>query len=109
MREVLRTHDAGGSIAGMALHDFGAVAIAGYSQSTAKASAFVVDVWHQAGSDWKLAVRYTSSSHPTPPGSVTSPRPVENPEEILIAACASVGCADRALSSREVCTLEVSA
>jgi hypothetical protein len=57
MREVLRTHDAGGSIAGMALHDFGAVAIAGYSQSTAKASAFVVDVWHQAGSDWKLAVR----------------------------------------------------
>ena len=61
MRELLRTRDPGGDISGMAVHDFGAIAIASFMQGTAKGPLFVVDVWRgQAGGDWKLAIRYAS-------------------------------------------------
>src|SRR5258707_843403 len=63
MRELLRTRDPGGEISGMAVHDFGAVAIASFTQRTAGGPLLVVDVWRgQAGGDWKLAVRYASSA-----------------------------------------------
>jgi hypothetical protein len=61
MRELLRTRDPGGDINGMAVHDFGTVAIASFTQGGAKGPLFVVDVWRgQAGGDWKLAIRYAS-------------------------------------------------
>jgi hypothetical protein len=58
MRELLRTRDPGGEVSRMAVHDFGAVAIASFTQSAAGGPVFVVDVWRGQGSDWKLAVRY---------------------------------------------------
>jgi len=60
MRELLRTRDAGGEISRMAVHDFGAVAIASFTQGAAGGPVFVVDVWRGQGTDWKLAVRYAS-------------------------------------------------
>ena len=81
VRNVIRAHDAGGSITGIAVHDFGTVAIASFSQSTANTSVLIVDVWRQAASDWKLAVRYTSNSRPAPSGSSARPRPVEIPKK----------------------------
>jgi hypothetical protein len=60
MREVLRTHDPGGEVRGMAVHDYAAVAIASFTQDGPAGTLFVVDVWRQQGSDWKLAVRYSS-------------------------------------------------
>ncbi|HEY2970051.1 MAG TPA: hypothetical protein VGK75_16980 [Casimicrobiaceae bacterium] len=60
MRELLRTRDAGGEISRMAVHDFGVVAIASFTQDAAGGPVFIVDVWRGQGSDWKLAVRYAS-------------------------------------------------
>ena len=60
MRELLRTRDPGGDISRMAVHDFGAVAIASFTQGAAGGSVFVVDVWRGQGTEWKLAVRYAS-------------------------------------------------
>jgi hypothetical protein len=60
MRESLRTRDPGGEISRMAVHDFGAVAIASFTQGAAGGPVFVVDVWRGQGTDWKLAVRYAS-------------------------------------------------
>jgi len=60
MREVLRTRDPGGDISRMAVHDFGAIAIASFTQGAAGGPVFVVDVWRGQGTDWKLAVRYAS-------------------------------------------------
>jgi hypothetical protein len=60
MREMLRTRDPGGDINRMAVHDFGAIAIASFTQETAGGPVFVVDVWRGQGADWKLAVRYAS-------------------------------------------------
>ena len=60
MRELLRTRDPGGEISRMAVHDFGAVAIASFTQDAAGGPVFVVDVWRAQGADWKLAVRYAS-------------------------------------------------
>jgi hypothetical protein len=60
MRELLRTRDPGGDISRMAVHDFGAIAIASFTQSAAGGPVFVVDVWRAQGTDWKLAVRYAS-------------------------------------------------
>ena len=76
MRELLRRRDPGGDISGMAVHDFGAAAIASFTQGTAKGPLFVVDVWRgQVDGDWKLAVRYASpagSAVFTVPGARTS-------------------------------------
>lgn len=60
MREVLRTRDPGGEIGRMAVHDFGAVAVASFTQGGAGGPMLVVDVWRAQGADWKLAVRYAS-------------------------------------------------
>ncbi len=60
MAEILRTRDPGGEIRGMAVHDFGAVAVASFTQDTQSGRIFVVDVWRGSGTDWKLQVRYAS-------------------------------------------------
>src|SRR5207253_1738100 len=60
MRELLRTRDPGGEITRMAVHDFGSIVIASFTQDAARGQAFVVDVWRGQGIDWKLAVRYAS-------------------------------------------------
>ena len=77
MRELLRTRDPGGEISRMAVHDFGAIAIASFTQSAPGGPAFVVDVWRGEGTDWKLAVRYASpagsSAFAIPGGSASEP------------------------------------
>ena len=60
MREVLRTRDPGGEVSRMAVHDYAAVAVASFTQDGPAGALFIVDVWRQQGSDWKLAVRYAS-------------------------------------------------
>ena len=60
MHEVLRARDAGGEVSRMAVHDYGAVAVASFIQDGAGGAMFVVDVWRAEGNDWKLAVRYAS-------------------------------------------------
>src|SRR5512144_11984 len=62
MRETLARRNPGGAIAGMSVHDFGSVAVASYTQTATDKTVFVVDVWRAVGSDWKLAVRYSSSA-----------------------------------------------
>jgi hypothetical protein len=64
MREVLRTRDPGGDVGRMAVHDFGAIAVASFTQDAAAGPMFVVDVWRAQGADWKLAVRYASPASP---------------------------------------------
>jgi hypothetical protein len=44
----------------MAVHDFGAVAVASFTQGAPRGPMLVVDVWRAQGADWKLAVRYAS-------------------------------------------------
>ena len=60
IHDVLRKRDANHSVEGMAVHDFGTVAIASFSQAKAQAMTFVVDVWRRDGDAWKLAVRYST-------------------------------------------------
>jgi hypothetical protein len=62
MRDALAGRSPGGEIRGMAVHDFGAVAIASFTQSMATGQMLVVDVWRAAGNDWQLAVRYSSDA-----------------------------------------------
>ncbi len=76
MRELLRTREPGGDIAGMAVHDFGGVAVASFTQGSAGGPIFVVDVWRGQGADWKLAVRYAS-----PAGSAAFAIPGAGPGE----------------------------
>src|SRR5262249_48334368 len=57
MRELMRTRDPGGDISRMAVHDYGTVAIASFTQESSAGPVFVVDVWRAQGADWKLAVR----------------------------------------------------
>src|SRR5438093_2505058 len=77
MRELLRTRDPGGEVSRMAVHDFGAVAIASFTQGAAGGPVFVVDVWRGQGTDWKLAVRYAgpvgSPAFAIPGGSASEP------------------------------------
>ena len=81
MREALAARTAGGEIRGMAVHDFGSVAIASFTQSIANGSVFVVDVWRASGNDWKLAVRYSSDARGVRPRAEPSPRPQEIPKK----------------------------
>jgi len=60
VRELLRTRDPGGEISRMAVHDFGTIAIASFTQDASGGPVFIVDVWRRQGTDWKLAVRYAS-------------------------------------------------
>lgn len=55
-----RARDAGGDIAGIAVHDFGGVAVASFTQQAQGKPVFVVDVWRGSGTEWKLQVRYAS-------------------------------------------------
>jgi hypothetical protein len=77
VRELLRTRDPGGDISRMAVHDFGAVAIASFTQDAVGGPVFVVDVWRGQGGDWKLAVRYAgpagSPAFAIPGGSASEP------------------------------------
>lgn len=79
MREALAARAPGGEIRGMAVHDFGSVAIASFTQSIANGSTFVVDVWRTSGTDWKLAVRYLSHAAAARPR--TEPRSQEIPKK----------------------------
>src|SRR5215471_12939692 len=45
MRELMRTRDPGGDISRMAVHDYGTVAIASFTQDSSAGPMFVVDVW----------------------------------------------------------------
>jgi len=81
MREALAARTAGGEIRGMAVHDFGSVAIASFTQSIASGSRFVVDVWQASGNDWKLAVRYSSDARGVRSRAEPSPRPQEIPKK----------------------------
>src|SRR5437762_6123186 len=78
MRELLRTRDPGGEISRMAVHDFGSIAIASFTQDAAGGLVFVVDVWRAQGTDWRLAVRYASPAgspaFAIPGGSATEPQ-----------------------------------
>lgn len=81
MRELLRTCDPGGDIRRMAVHDFGAIAIASFTQDVAGGSVFVVDVWRGQGVDWKLAIRYASPAESPAlaiPGGSTSESEIPN-------------------------------
>jgi hypothetical protein len=56
----------------MAVHDLGNAAVVSFLQpsGSAKAGAFVVDLWRRDGEEWKLAVRYQAAS-----GSNATPMP----------------------------------
>ena len=62
---VMKTRDPGGEISGMAVHDFGPVAVASFTLDARTGNVFVVDVWRGSGSDWKLQVRYASPAGTT--------------------------------------------
>jgi len=71
-----RTRDPGGEVSSMAVHDLGNTAIVSFTQGNRGGATFVVDVWRQQGSDWKLAIRYAS-----PAGSEAYPIPGAGPAE----------------------------
>jgi hypothetical protein len=59
LSDVARTRPASGAASRMAVHDLGSIAIVSFVQGDdAKRAVFVVDVWRQSGTDWKLAIRY---------------------------------------------------
>lgn len=60
VREALRTRDGGGEIGGMAVHDYGSVAVVSFALDGKSGTVFVVDVWRISGDSQKLAVRYAS-------------------------------------------------
>ena len=61
LMDVVRNRPAGEAPRRMAVHDLGTVAIVSFVQGDdAKRAVFVVDVWRQSGSDWKLAIRYAA-------------------------------------------------
>ena len=62
MAELLRTRDPGGEIRGMAVHDFGGVAVVSFTQDSKAGPLFVVDVWRGSGNGWTLQVRYASAA-----------------------------------------------
>jgi hypothetical protein len=78
MREVLRTREPGGSVSGMAVHDFGVVAVVSFTQGGARGPMLVVDVWKQSADGWKLAIRYASPAgapdFPIPGGIAIEPQ-----------------------------------
>ncbi len=52
----------------MAVHDFGGVAVASFTQDTQSGPIFVVDVWRGSGDAWQLQVRYASPAGTTQAG-----------------------------------------
>lgn len=70
--DVARNRPATGAASRMAVHDLGdGIAIVSFVQGDdAKRAIFVVDVWRQSGTDWKLAIRYAG-----PAGALDFPIP----------------------------------
>jgi len=63
--DAARNRPASGAASRMAVHDLGSVAIVSFVQGDdATRATFVIDVWRQTGSDWKLAIRYASPAGP---------------------------------------------
>jgi len=59
LSDVVRNRPASGAASQMAVHDLGSIAIVSFVQGDdVKRAIFVVDVWRQSGTDWKLAIRY---------------------------------------------------
>ena len=59
--DVVHNHPTSGAANQMAVHDLSGLAIVSFVQGDDAARAvFVVDVWRQAASEWKLAIRYAS-------------------------------------------------
>ncbi|HEV2041166.1 MAG TPA: DUF4440 domain-containing protein [Casimicrobiaceae bacterium] len=59
LSDVARNRPTSGAASQMAVHDLGSIAIVSFVQGDdAKRAVFVVDVWRQSGTDWKLAIRY---------------------------------------------------
>jgi len=59
LRDVACNLPASGAANQMAVHDLGSIAIVSFMQGDdVKRAIFVVDVWRQSGTDWKLAIRY---------------------------------------------------
>jgi hypothetical protein len=59
LRDVARNRPASGAASQMAVHDLGSISIVSFVQGDeAKRAIFIVDVWRQSGTDWKLAIRY---------------------------------------------------
>jgi hypothetical protein len=57
--DVARNRPTSDAASRMAVHDLGSIAIVSFVQGDdAKRAIFVVDVWRQSGTDWKLAIRY---------------------------------------------------
>jgi hypothetical protein len=57
--DVARHPTGSGTTSAMAVHDLGSIAIVSFVQGDdVKRAVFVVDVWRQSGTDWKLAIRY---------------------------------------------------
>lgn len=57
--EVARHRPVSEAASSMAVHDIGSIAVVSFVQGDdAKRAVFVVDVWRQSGTDWKLAIRY---------------------------------------------------
>jgi len=81
MREALAARTPAGEIRGMAVHDFGNIAVASFTQAAPTGPRFVVDVWQAAANDWKLAVRYSSSAAVSGPRRPAMPRPPEIPKK----------------------------
>jgi hypothetical protein len=81
MRDALASRNSGGEIHGMAVHDFGTVAIASFTQTMATGEVLVVDVWRAAAGDWKLAVRYSGNAGVVRPRAERSPRQQEIPKK----------------------------
>jgi hypothetical protein len=59
LSDVARNRPTSGAASLMAVHDLGSITIVSFVQGDdAKRAIFVVDVWRQSGTDWKLAIRY---------------------------------------------------
>jgi hypothetical protein len=62
--DAAKNHPASGAAKRMAVHDVGSVAIVSFVQGDTTTAVFVIDVWRQTASDWKLAIRYASPAGP---------------------------------------------
>jgi hypothetical protein len=57
--DVARNRPTSSAASQMAVHDLGSIATVSFVQGDdSKRAIFVVDVWRQSGTDWKLAIRY---------------------------------------------------
>lgn len=73
IRDAQKSHPAAPTIAQMAVHDFGDVAVVSFQETSSKPARFVVDCWKRDGAGWKLAVRYRSDVAPAGPTSPKAP------------------------------------